>query len=131
MNQIYLWHIHHETLLEFTTEPIENRITYIKSDKPAYEIETRLRLLKPVKGKLPTAVVEAGEAYGKAWEACREAWEAYTKAKAWDAYDKALDAYGKAGEAYGKALQDHRVEIEALHASECPGCSWNGETIFP
>jgi len=45
----YYWHIHHDKLVETLTEPIENRINYIKSDKPKHEIKTRLRLLKPVK----------------------------------------------------------------------------------
>ena len=44
------WHIHHETLLEWNTEPIENRIAYIKVSKSPEEIPTRLRLLKPVQG---------------------------------------------------------------------------------
>jgi len=39
--------------MEFSTEPISRRIAYIKRYKPKGEIATRLRLLKPVKGKLP------------------------------------------------------------------------------
>jgi len=50
------WHPNHDILLKWTTEPIENRIAYIKNNKPAHEIKTRLRLLKPVRGKLPEAV---------------------------------------------------------------------------
>ena len=47
------WHVHHEVLWELLTEPIANRINYIKENKPKDEVETRLRLLKPVLGKLP------------------------------------------------------------------------------
>ena len=47
------WHIHHDILLEPLTEPIENRIQFIKVNKPKNEVETRLRLMKPVRGKLP------------------------------------------------------------------------------
>src|SRR3990167_1863668 len=50
----YYWHIHHETLYEWLTEPLRARINYIKSDKPKDEIELRLKLLKPVLGKIPT-----------------------------------------------------------------------------
>ena len=51
----YWWHIHHEKLLyEYLTEPIRARINYIKKEKPKEEVETRLRLLKPVLGKIPT-----------------------------------------------------------------------------
>jgi hypothetical protein len=44
----YHWHIHHEKLFEAQTEPIENRIAYIKENKPKAEVETRLRLLHKV-----------------------------------------------------------------------------------
>lgn len=50
----YWWHIHHEKLVEYLTEPIRARINYIQANKPKEEIETRLRLLKPVLGKIPT-----------------------------------------------------------------------------
>lgn len=45
----YYWHIHHQKLFEPSTEPIENRIAYIKSEKPKNEVEIRLRLLHEVK----------------------------------------------------------------------------------
>jgi hypothetical protein len=130
------WHIHHGTLLEWNTEPIKNRIEYIKNEKPKHERALRLNLLKPVKGKLPTAVVKARAAYNKAGAACDKAWAAYYKAraaynKAWDAYYKAQDAYDKAGDACCKAICDNQAEIEALHAKECPDCPWDGKTIFP
>ena len=57
----YWWHIHHETLVEYLTEPIRARINYIKKEKPKDEIELRLKLLKPVLGKIPTTQ--------KGWEA--------------------------------------------------------------
>jgi len=50
----FWWHIHHETLYEYLTEPIRARINYIKKDKPKDEIELRLKLMKPVLGKIPT-----------------------------------------------------------------------------
>lgn len=128
MTEFY-WHIHHEVLIEPATEPIENRIDYIKKNKPAHEIETRLRLLKPVRGKLPKEVIKAWKAYCKAWKAYCKARDAYCKA--WKAYNKARDAYNKAWDAYYKALQNHKSEIEVLHKAECPNCPWNGKTIFP
>ena len=57
----YWWHIHHERLYEYLTEPIRARINYIKKEKPKGEIELRLKLLKPVLGKIPTTE--------KGWEA--------------------------------------------------------------
>ncbi len=60
----YWWHIHHETLYEWLTEPLRARINYIKTEKAKNEtkeqIELRLKLLKPVLGKIPTTA--------KGWE---------------------------------------------------------------
>ncbi len=144
------WHIHHDALLEFATEPIENRVAYIKHSKPKNEIALRLGLLKPVKGTLPAnldkawaarakardAYTKAGDAYDKAWGAHTKAWDTYTKAgdahaKARDAYAKAGDAYTKAWDAYTKAWDACRLKIEALHKKECKRCPWDGKTIFP
>ena len=108
------WHIHHDKLLEFSGN-IDKRIEYIKYGKPTEEIELRLRLLKPVKGKLPDAVIKV--------------WAAYEKARA--AYEKALAACDKAWAACDEAIQKYQSKIETLHTLECPGCPWDGETIFP
>ena len=115
------WHIHHEVLLEWSDD-IQERIDYIKAHKPPHEVETRLRLLKPVQGALPPKLVKAKAAYDKARDALDKAGDAF--GKDWDAYDKAKAAYAKA---YDECLP----QIEALHALECPGCPWNGTTIFP
>ena len=111
----WYWHVHHNIFAEPLTEPIEKRIAFIKANKPKEEVETRLRLLKPIKALLPADVVKTWEAYDKAREAGDKAWEAYVKT--W--------------EAYNKTLNDHKDEIDALHREECPNCPWDGETIFP
>jgi hypothetical protein len=46
------WHVHHEILVENLTEPLKNRIAYIKAEKPEEEIKIRLKLLKRVKCKV-------------------------------------------------------------------------------
>ena len=94
------WHIHHDKLLEFSGN-IDKRIEYIKYGKPTEEIELRLRLLKPVKGKLPDAVIKVWAVWEKVWAACDE------------------------------TIQKYQSKIEALHTLECPDCPWDGETIFP
>ena len=111
----FAWHVHHETLIEPLTEPIENRIAYIKQAKPASEVELRLRLLKPVQGELPAALDKARAALDKAWAAL----------------DKARAAHVKARAALDKARAACMPEIEALHAIECPDCPWDGTSIFP
>ena len=44
----YAWHVHHKVLFEALSEPIENRIEYIKENKPESEVEIRLRLIQKV-----------------------------------------------------------------------------------
>ena len=102
------WHIHHEILLEDTTN-IQERIDYIKANKPKKEIPLRLKLMTPVlhPEKLPARFRKAREAY-----------------------DKASGDYYKASEAYYKALKVCTPQIEKLHKEEHPDCPWNGKTIF-
>ena len=114
----YYWHLHHDILLESLTEPLKNRINFIKKEKPKNEIKLRLKLFRPFKGKLPVKTAKALEAYDKALEA-------YDKAR--EAYDKAREAYDKAWEVYDKTLNS--VTVKKLHKKEC-GCGWNGKTIF-
>ena len=129
------WHIHHEALVELSSEPIKHRIDYIKKCKPEYERELRLRLLKPVRGKLPYAVAKALKVFKRAAAFYRKANKAYEKN--WidhhlnKKYNEAWASQSRALNAFGKTLVDHREEIEVLHARECPDCPWDGYTIFP
>ena len=117
------WHIHHGELLEWNTEPIKNRREYIKAEKPIHERALRLRLLKPVKGKLPAAI-------GKAWAAYCKAQEDYCWRKSAPRIESRY-LYQESRRAHNKVLYHHKKEIEALHAKECPDCPWDGKTIFP
>ena len=129
------WHIHHDVLCEWTND-IQERIAYIRKEKPIDEIETRLKLMKPVKGELPDKFVKALKARKKVWEAYGKAWEDYDKAreardKAGEAINKAWEACKKAREAYDKAWEAFRPQLEALHKKECGCKEWNGtEMIF-
>ncbi len=141
IKQGFFWHCHHDVLVEYCYD-YDERVQFIKKNKPKNEQKLRLRLFKPVKGKLPKAVITTGKAYAKAWEAYAKAWEAYDKAwevyaKAWEAcvkaqkvYDKAQEACVKAWEAYDKTLKTNLVAVEKLHTKECPNCSWDGKNIF-
>ena len=142
MKNKFYWHIHHDILLEPLTQPLKNRIEYIKNNKSKNEIKLRLKLLKPVRGKLPDEVIKVGEAYYKAqetsdkarkdyykvWETSDKPWEAYVKT--WEAYIKAKEARGKAREIYDKTLKKYSKEINELHEKECPNCPWQNGTIF-
>ena len=115
------WHIHHDTLYELLEEPAENRWYYILANKPQGEIETRLKLFRPMTS-MPSVLSKARSDYGKArsdyCEACLD-------------YGKACSNYGKARSDWNNALEDNRKELETLHKIECPNCPWNGKTIFP
>ena len=118
----FAWHVHHGILVEPLLGPISVRRRHINEHKPKQEIAPRQRLLKSVKGPLPTLVAKAGKAYDAAGKAY---------AAAWKAHDKALKAYDKALKAYAAALKACQPELLALHAQECPDCPWDGKTIFP
>ncbi len=122
----FYWHVHHGKLIEFCYG-YEERASFIRTDKPAHEQETRFHLFKPVKGSLPQAVVEAWQVYNKAWQVYDEASQARDKAgqvcdkarqvydKAWQAYDKAGQAYDIASQAYDKAWQARDIASQARY----------------
>jgi hypothetical protein len=155
---LYFWHIHHDQLVEQADEPITQRREYILRHKPLAEQDTRLRLLRRVRDQvLVTRLVEAyddaratasralddatataSKAYDDATATARKAYDdatvpffkAYVDAMApvRKAYD---DATAPARKAYDDARAPALKALEALHATECPDCPWNGETIFP
>jgi hypothetical protein len=155
-----VWHAHHEILIEWCYS-FGKRERYIREtkaqDESSWDIRLRLRLFKPVKGKLPEAVCKAHDALIKAREAANKAGSDLNKAnaarhkanaarhkanaarqKADAAWERANTVYNKADAARHKALtkfntilQAHHTQILALHAQECPNCPWNGKTIFP
>ncbi len=125
------WHCHHNVLCEYVHD-YQERVDYIKKDKPEDEVETRLKLFKKVKGKLPKEFVEIAKKYDETREKYHKAWDKYDKAgndKAWDKYDKARDKYYEAMQKYLKAKDKYRPQIEKLHKKKC-GCSeWDGREI--
>jgi hypothetical protein len=150
----FYWHIHHETLVEPATEPIENRIRYIRNYKQPSEVGTRLRLLKPVKGKLPVAITKAWDAYVKTQalrqvasnhlDKARRAQEAastlYRKNgnrqkaldEAFSVYAAARDAADQTWTTFDQLTRGKCPEaLNALHRKECKNCPWDGKTIFP
>lgn len=139
----WYWHVHHDVLCEPLTEPIESRIAYIKANKRPKEIPTRLKLMRPILGMLPAALVQARAAYDQARAAYQQAGAAYWQAgaayvqaraayeQAWAAYWQARAAYEQAGAAYEQAGAASKSELEALHRIECPDCPWDGRSIFP
>ena len=114
-----VWHIHHDVLVEALTESLGARIEFIKEYKRSSEVPTRMRLMKPVRGKLPE-LAKAGAEWVKAgaeWAKARAEW------------DKAGAEWDKAYAEWVKAIK--HPSVLALHAKECPNCPWDGKTIFP
>lgn len=110
----FFWHGHHDVLIEWCHN-FNERAKFIRNTKPASEQEVRLRLFRPVKGTLPQEVVEAQQAYNKAWQDLNRAHQDLDRAQ------RDLD----------KVLNRNKAEIILLHEKECPNCPWNGQTIFP
>ena len=148
MKLIMDWHCHHGLICEPRFYPRQERLKHFER-KQLEEYPLRRRLYHRVRGKLPQPMLDAAAKYVEAWDAYDKAGDAYYKArnayyKAWDACNKAGDAYGKAQAAYNKAqaaynkawdaykkvLRDNMPAVERLHATECPDCPWDGETIF-
>ena len=148
---VYYWHIHHEVIAE-PTDDIEERKEYVRKYKHANEVETRLRLMTPVKAQ--DTVGKAWKEYNAIWGKARKEYEAI-EGKAFEEYEAIVDgkayeeyeatdvkAYGEyaeiTGNAYSeyesirdKAWDDYIAKLEDLHKKEHPDCPWNGKTIFP
>jgi hypothetical protein len=148
MKPKFYWHIHHTALCEIATEPIQNRIQYIREYKDPCEVPTRLRLLKPVKAELPARLVRAAKTFCKWVTVVEKMNVAYRKAER--AFERASDenyprlhiACEKAGRASDKVrgncdiaeerlrivMNNFQAQLEALHKIECPDCPWDGKT---
>ena len=135
------WHVHHNKLVEYCYD-YKKRVAYIKNNKPPNEVSLRLKLFKPVKGKLPAKFTEACKAcdevnkvYGEARKAYHVACKAYCEA--YNAYcetrkacDEANKAYCEAYNACNEACKAYELDLIKLHAKE-GGCKeWNGEEVI-
>ena len=86
----WAWHIHHEGwLCEPLTQPIEERIRFIRMHKQEAEVPIRLRLLKQVKGAVPPALSQIFAPYQDAYAAWERADAAWQKTDA--AWQKAVE----------------------------------------
>jgi hypothetical protein len=124
------WLIHHSELLEWNTEPIENRIAFIHAKKPANERETRLRWMRPVlhPEKLPPDVVTAGNLLTKLYifRDTQPPSSYYTTSEIISTFHMLWSSIRYDTEAIKK--------IEDLHREECPGCPFDyplGSLRFP
>lgn len=110
----FAFHVHHRVLMEWCAD-YEERVQYIKKNKPIKEQELRLRLFRLIpEDRVPSSLLKAEVAYEKvvaAWAVGGATYE-----KAWAAYKEAEVAY--------------KPDLIKLHEELCPGCPWDGKTIF-
>lgn len=74
---IAVWHPDSTTLIMFSYASVEKRARCVRANRPPHEIPTRLRLMKSVRGPLPTAVEEAFDEVERAERALEEATHEY------------------------------------------------------
>ena len=103
------WHVHHDVLLEYCYN-LNKRVRWIETHKHKGTHKIRLRLMQPVRGRVPRQVRQAGKNLSNM---------AYWRTRRGD--ELALQI----------AINNNYRAILALHEKECPDCPWDGETIFP
>ena len=134
----FYWHVHHREVVEWCYS-YEERLAYIRTNKPLYEIAIRKKLFQPVRGELPSVLVKAETVYDKSRSVYEKANIAWDKALAvYDSIDtaayivagtarsEAAAARQKAFFARQEAVVAHMPALLALHAEEC-GCNWTPE----
>ena len=147
-------HCHHDILIEYCYD-YQERVDYIKKEKPEAEIAIRLKLFKLLStlamADLPKGLVKActerKKANAKYWKACTKygkVYAEYNKAnakygkactewnKANDKYNKALAEYDKAYVECSKAYAEWDYEERVTWHKKWCGCKeWNGkEMVF-
>ena len=120
MTSGYYWHVHHEQLWEWCYD-YDERVAYIRAEKPAGEVELRLRLMQPVR-----AVPERMQRAYAEWERA-----AAERERAYAEREQAVAERERAYAEWERAAAECAPEMEALHALECPDCPWKNGTIFP
>ncbi len=133
---------HHDTLVEFLTEPPENRIDYILNEKPNKERALRLRLFRPWKWELPADwkktdadCQKAYEDWQKAYADCQKTYADRKKAyedwqKAYADWKKTDADCQKTDADWQKAYADLKSYFETEHRKHYPDSPWNGKSIF-
>ena len=143
----WILHCHHEILFEPATEPIENRIAYILSDKPKAEQAIRLRAMRPIPAQvwLEYQRIEqpALAEYERIRRQARAEYERITQPTlaeylrieqpAWEEY---LRITQPAWEEYRRikqqAWEEYKRITQQVHDAHCTvDCPWDGRTLFP
>ena len=133
----FFWHVHPNILIDWCfrhqhEEIVENIRRWAVYKLSPIDIETWLRLFRPVKGNLPEELVRAAQALNEGWEVCGRILDEKQQAdNPGEDYKKASIIYSDAWRVYRGVLEKNKEAIERLHRDECLSCSWEGHTIFP
>lgn len=120
---MWAWHVHHDILLEPLTGSLAHRAAYIQASKAASEVDTRLRLLKPVAGTVPGALVRRSRPLLEAEKAVVDTRKAYSEALAiFNESNASCDQIRSAHYQGSKTVADYhealRLRAEAWQTSE-------------
>jgi hypothetical protein len=133
------WCCHHGKLWEWLTEPYDNRIAYILSDKPEHEQAVRLRNFRPCSQHDKVDAIDAK--YWTEWDAIDAKWQTEWNAldakyqPEWDAihakYQPEWDAiYAKYWAERDALDAKWQTELMKLYKLDVPLGTWNGNSIF-
>ena len=108
--------IHHGVILEYSADILE-RVSCVKSDKPAHEQVARAKALQVVATKFITKQLQTTR---QAWDTARQACDTARQIKntARQAYDTAEQAYNTARQAYDTAEQAYNTAWQAYNTAE-------------
>jgi hypothetical protein len=121
--------------VEMLEMPMSVRVKFILKHKQSDEHEIRLERMKPVRGKLPPSVVEAGKHCWESYEAREKAWADYRghPEDVCRVYGQARTVWVAARNGFADAVEANLEEIKRLHDEECECCpyDWDENTLFP
>lgn len=125
----FYWHLHHDVLIEWCSS-YEERARYIRTNKPSNEVILRLNLFRPVK-KVPKGLLETMRALVRARKS-RDMWSERVQKKMTKEVRTSFNASRKRVDVLWNKYRSilDSPETRSLHAEECPGCPWDGGTIF-
>lgn len=127
---MFYWHVHHTQLFEACVEPIERRLEFIRREKPREEVETRLRLIRPVKNE---RLLQRLTKYQRDFlDMENKIYAKYGDGLSDEEQGRKMAELNENRKKYEKAGALAGLKIEALHRRECAkDCPWDGQTIFP
>jgi hypothetical protein len=138
------WLIHHQEMIEPLCQPIQVRVEFIRTEKAAHEIPTRLKSMRPVRGTLPVTLVRAALARARTraksdlaearYIAIEGRWGISVRTdRARVAANRAYRASIASAQAWSRAALRFAPAIRRLFQTECADVLWldSSGLVFP